>query len=148
MENMNRIQQFSTSIPSKRIEFEYAPRKVKIRMEKQKTSISYLGLEKLQELIENYLGDDTKWVGPKCTILEWKTRNRRTNQRLPKERVQVHNEDNGDVYALLQLWTNRTIPYEFRLDSITLQQCKNLCVREYLGTKIGPIWVSDCIIKM
>ena len=65
-----------------------------------------------------------------------------------KERVQCHNDDNGDVYALLQLWTNRTIPYDFRLDSITLQQCKKVCVREKLGTKIGPIWVSDCIIKM
>ena len=116
MENMSCIQQFNTSIPSKRIEFEYAPRKVKIRMEKQKSSISYLGLEKLQELIETYLVDDKKWVGPKSKTLEWKTRNRRTNQCLPKERVQFYNEDNGDVYALLQLWTNRTIPYEFRLD--------------------------------
>ena len=85
MENMNRIQQFSTSIPSKRLEFEYAPRKVKIRMEKQKSSISYLGLEKLQELIENYLVDDKTWVGPKSKILEWKTRNQRTNQCLPRK---------------------------------------------------------------
>ena len=136
MGNMNRIQQFSISIPSTGIEFEYAPRKVKIRLEKQKSSISCLGLEKVQELIENYLDDNKKWIGPKSKVLEWKTTNRRTNQCLPKERVQFHNDDNGYVYALLQLWTNRTIPYEFRLDSTTLQQYKNLCVRDYLGTKI------------
>ena len=61
---MNCIQQFNTSIPSTRIEFEYAPHKVKIRLGKQKCSISYLGLEKLQELIENYLDDKQKWIRP------------------------------------------------------------------------------------
>ena len=62
-------------------------------------------------------------------------------------KVQFCNDGNG-VYALLQLWTNRTTPYEIRLDSTTLEQCKILCVRDYLGTKIGPIWVSDFMIKM